>query len=363
MHVNPSRLRIRAAGLLASCLIAAVALLHTVAPARAELALGVNRTNLAWEGGWRGIVDEMNRHGVKSVRLTLVQPWKVTAETVLYANERGMDVLLNVPLSLPAFYPPTAQRRPGNGKLREIHRLSLADVAAYEQFMRQFLDELQRRGGRLVGIEIGNEINWADFNGDLPLQMPGRVFNSVDELRSGAPDVLRGFEVYGQLVAATKKVITEHPSYASLPLLSAGFIDARSPFIMQSGGTALSLPLTARLLRASGAIRNLDGLAVHVYPRVGPGRQPAQTAIAEAVGFADHFCAEMTKPCHLTEWGFARPQGCGTDPGRSQMFEQFVTAMRNSATIRSAYLFDWDASRTYNIYRCGGLVDGASAVR
>jgi hypothetical protein len=332
-------------------------------PAGAEPALGVNRTNLAWEQGWRAILDDLRRHEVKAVRLTLVEPWQRTAETIEQANRQGLDVLLNIPLSLASFYPPGELRRPGNGRLREIHRLSRLDMGRYEPFLARFLDELERRNVRLAGIEIGNEINWADFNGDLPLLTPGRIFSTADEVSAAAPDVLLGFAVYGRVVAATRRQISGRPTLAAVPLISAGFIDGRSPFVIQSGGTALSLRLTAQLLRDSGAMEQIDGLAVHVYPRVGRDHRAAREVIADAVGFADRFCAEMTKPCHLTEWGFARPPGCGTDPARARLFEEFVDEVRRSATIRSAYLFAWDESGTYGVFRCGSLVDGGAAIR
>jgi hypothetical protein len=331
--------------------------------ARAEVSLGVNRPNLTWERNWRTIVDDLHQHGVKAVRLTLVEPWPVTADTIAYANARGIDVLLNVPLSLASFYAPGERRRPGNGPIREVHRLSRLNIETYELFMGRFLDALEQRGARLAGIEIGNEINWADFNGDLPLLRPGRVFSTVEEVQTAAPDVLTGFAIYAHAVAATRRQTARREPFTTVPLIGAGMIDARSPFVIRSGGSALSAELTARLIKDSGATADLDGVAIHLYPEADPHPERAGRHIGEAIGYGKRFCVELAKPCHLTEWGFARLPGCGTAPDRARLFENFVAELRRTAAFRSAYLYDWDESRTFNVFRCGSLVDGASAIR
>ena len=136
---------------------------------------GVNRTNLAWEPEWRSVLERMAEAGVGAVRLTLTQPLELAAEVAAEAHRQGMQVLINLPLSLGEYYGPAAMPRPGNGTVRAVHRLSELEPGRYADTVGLFLAELDRRGG--VSLVARRH----DINANL-------VFKWKRQAEAGAPD-------------------------------------------------------------------------------------------------------------------------------------------------------------------------------
>lgn len=81
-----------------------------------------------------------------------------------------MSVLVAIHLAQPALYAKDIKPRLGRGKeIRDVRGLSSMDVSRYREIITNFLGQLDSAKITIYGIEVGNEINWANFNGDLPL--------------------------------------------------------------------------------------------------------------------------------------------------------------------------------------------------
>lgn len=362
------------AGILAPACLRAAGLEQDAAPAFAcpiagtsdGVLRGVNRTNLAWEENWQAILDRIVAGKVTSVRLTLTQPIKRTADIVAHANRSGLQVLLNVPLSLADYYAPSVKARPGNDKIRAIRRLSDIDVGRYRETLRQFLAELDQRQARLMGLEVGNEINWADFNGDFPVDTEGRILERLSPSQSPADAaILAGFRKYRQALDATRDVARAGAAGKAALLVSAGLY-APSAWVRQSGGYALSLAATKAAFDDLGISTAVDALAVHVYPPTGAAGEVTSAKAYEALRSATEICGPRGdgKPCLITEWGYpnASATACQDDRDRLVLFrsfEQAVSCLDRARDLRATYLFSWDENPRYSVWRCNRALDGS----
>lgn len=303
---------------------------------------GVNRTNLAWEPNWRAVIDDIVAHHVTSIRLTLTQPIERAADIAAYADRRGMRVLMNVPLSLIDYYDPAVVPRPGNDKIRSIRRLSDLDMDRYKKVLGQFLAELDYRSGHLATMEVGNEINWADFNGDLPVGYPGRIFDEqlLDQLAE-YDRIVDGFGKY-KLALETSRMLL-HSSLAGkfTVLVTAGLYEP-SAWTPGSGGSALTLAATKVLFDRLGITQAADALAVHAYP---PSEMEAAafSSILNTLHATTQICGArgVGKPCFITEWGIANstPTACHDDSrrlGGFRLFERALSCLDRERDIRGA---------------------------
>ncbi|MFO1189300.1 MAG: hypothetical protein U1E97_06855 [Alphaproteobacteria bacterium] len=324
---------------------------------------GVNRTNLAWELHWKATIDQMAAHGVTAVRLTLTQPIERSAEIAAYAGLKNLRVLMNVPLSLSSFYEPSVVPRQGQARIRAVRRLSDLDISRYQGVLGEFLQNLDQRGGRLVALEVGNEINWADFNGDLPVGPRGQILDE-DALRQTADHarVIEGLRKYGIALDVSRALLRASDAGKAALVIAAGLY-APSPWTLESGGAALTLRATKALFDRLGITRAADALAVHVYP----ANEASFPQMVAALQSATEICGDrgQGKPCFITEWGFANssPLAARDDSvrlARFRTFERALACIDRAQDIRAAYLFSWDESPAYSVWRANRLLDGGT---
>jgi len=322
---------------------------------------GVNRTNLAWEQHWKASIDQMAAHGVTGIRLTLTQPIRRSAEIAAYATAKGFRVLVNVPLSLGSYYEPSVVPRQGQARIRAVRRLSDLDIHRYEDVLGEFLRNLDQRGGRLVGLEVGNEINWADFNGDLPVGVGGQILDE-DALRQTADyaKVIEGLSRYRAALAVSRSLLRASEAGKTALVVAAGLY-APSPWTLESGGAALTLGATKALFDRLGITGASDALAVHVYP----SNDASFSRMVAALRSATEICGDrgQGKPCFVTEWGFANSSETAARDdsarlARFRTFERALACIDRAQDIRAAYLFSWDESPTYSVWRRNRLLDG-----
>jgi hypothetical protein len=76
-----------------------------------------------------------------------------------------------------AEFAPNAKLRPADEKrhMRAAMPLSSADPERSRAYYQTVFDKLDEKGVVLAGVELGNEINWTDFNGDFQYPARGRL--------------------------------------------------------------------------------------------------------------------------------------------------------------------------------------------
>lgn len=156
-------------------------------------ALGVNRTNLIWVRDWRATLDAMAGAGVRRARFSMNSPYSQTVATVVEANQRGIAILMNIPLGYGEFYTPDAPVRAQSGKFFAQRRLSDISIERFEQSLATFFVLLEATEGRIEALQVGNEINWSAFNADMPLNDPGQIVGlQLFETMTEAPRIEEG---------------------------------------------------------------------------------------------------------------------------------------------------------------------------
>ena len=165
---------------------------------------------------------------------------------------------------------PGAPPRPADAKrhMRRALPLSWADPERSRVNYQSLFDKLDANGIVLAGVELGNEINWTDFNGDFPVPGQGKIFTLNDlSVDPEAKQVARGFLQYLKALAALKEVRDHSKLNQHAPIICAGMAAATgAPWQQKLGVDSVSIPATYAYLRAHGLDALVDGYGVHDYP-------------------------------------------------------------------------------------------------
>ena len=184
-----------------AALLLALASVGSSEVAWAQWIEGVNNVHLGWDSPDRRaeVIDDMARAGVASVRVDLIPPYSASLDALDALSQRGMSIELVVSLSGGQLVAARPVLRPGHGSIYTVAPLSQLDPQFFKTQYGALWTEIVRRRIRLVAIEVGNEINWAAFNGDLAAsaehQKPPAGAPGLEGLM--APEVyLKGLRLY-----------------------------------------------------------------------------------------------------------------------------------------------------------------------
>jgi hypothetical protein len=334
--------------------------------------VGINRTNLAWEPAEvrKSTMEAMRRAGIRVVRLSWREPEQSMLDVLDHAAAHDMAVLIEIPIG-ERVVREEAEPRPGNDRLGRRYRLSDLDIERFRSLLEEIAAAVAERSLRLVALQVGNEINWADFNGDLPLLEPGQGFAEVEALPAPHRQAFeRGLKLYARALRTLQLFRDETPALAGVPILTAGLAEITEA-VPASGGSMVGRRATLQRLEAGGGLAAVDGIGLHIYR---PFRQevapsPAESAPILAAELAP--CGTRTtanKPCWITEFGSGLPPGsCPPDDNRRAgqidvFFDEIMRAGKRA--VAGAFYYDWDQGRPWAVFRCGTVTDaGRTLVR
>ena len=250
------------------------------------------------------IVGQLKRSGVGFVRTSL-RPDDKNINLAKELQSEGIGLVLVAGIEFSA----NAPVRPADAKrhMRSATSLSAADPERSRAYFQTLFDKLDAKGVVLTGVELGNEINWTDFNGDFPVPGQGKAFTIEDLSRDPeAKRVAQGFLQYLKVLAALKDVRDHSKLNKHAPIISAGMAAVTGGQWQKNLKVdGVSIPATYAFLRADGLDKLVDGYGVHDYPpEVKAGDK---SAAAQRIAMLDTsiFPAGNTKPYWLTEWGFS----------------------------------------------------------
>ncbi len=306
------------------------------------------------------IVGELKRSGVRYVRTSLRTDDKnLNLAKTLQSEGIGLVLVPNVQFS------PNAQARPADEKrhMRSAMPLSQADPERSRAYYQTLFDKLDEKGVVLAGVELGNEINWTDFNGDFPIPSQGRAFTLEDLSRDPeGKKVALGLLQYLKVLAVLKDVRDHSKLNRHTPIISAGMAAVTGGQWQQKLQVdGVSIPATYAFLRAHGLDKLVDGYGVHDYP---PEVKPGDTAgAAKRIAMLDSsiFPPGNAKPYWLTEWGFssaATTSAQDRDRARSvaEMRAYFLKLFRQGR-LGGIFWYVWNEPDHDSIYRGGVLMD------
>jgi hypothetical protein len=240
--------------------------------------------------------------------------------------------------------------------------LSSADPDKVRTYFQRLLDKLESMGIVLVGLELGNEINWS--NHDLGQSGTGRILTLAD--LSSDPkgqQVAKGYLQYIKLLAVLKDIRDHSKLNQHTPMISAGSgeLDA-SP----KGRDAVSLRAMIQFLRANGMDKYVDNYGVHFYPQ--GNATPAERLASLQRDFAE--CGsggDGGKPCWLTEWGLPVHTGKAcpvNDDNRVIIFTELrndFTQLAKQGRLKGMFLYTWQGdfrsgeNNPYGAFICGAV--------
>ena len=337
---------------------------HQPAASDTVVIVGINRTNLAWEPAEvrKSTLEAIRGAGVRVVRLTWRDPAAAMLDVLDHAAAHDIAVLIEIPIS-ERVVREGAVRRPGNGRLGPRYRLSDLDLQRYQRLLEDIAAAIAARPLRVVALQLGNEINWADFNGDLPLLEPGRGFERIEDLPTSHKEAFEsGLRLYTRALRALQLFRDRTPALAGIPIVTAG-LTTLTDAIPASGGSMVAREATFQRLDALGGLMAVDGVALHIYrPFRDAKRLPTDSAPMLAAELA--LCGTRTtayKPCWITEFGSSLPSGsCPADDSRRarQIDVFFDAAIQAGAhSVAGAFYYDWDQGRSWAVFRCGQITE------
>jgi hypothetical protein len=351
---------------LLTCIFGLVLLAPGTMPAArgVEVAVGVNVVNPQRLSATEreAVLGQLRSAEVRIIRVPLAPLWggddyRPAIDFISRAYERGIKTDLIVSLQ----YREAAQRRPAVKDMPNMwpsYPLSSADPTRFRAVFEPLFNELEGLGIIFSALELGNEINWAGFNGEFPIPGEGRVFGPEDlEQDPEARQVAEGYRAYLRTLRVLKDIRDHSRLNRETPILSAGLADPGSAGPRPGAkADAVTITATLRYLRENGMDALVDAYGVHAYPwaTTAGGRlnQLKEDTLAEC-----HSPAQG-KPCWLTEWGVpALGAACHNDdaPRAAQIHEllgdlrQFVREGRLNGLLYYAWI-----DNKYGIY-CDGL--------
>src|SRR5215472_5817354 len=336
------------------------------APSIAQTQVGVNLTNgdRLSQSAQLAALSELQAAGAKVIRIPLEPrtwgPPGVYSDSIALiktAYASGIKPIVIVPLQ----YPATLKPRPYNPAYPDIwaaYPLSQSDSAIFASWFTPILSQLEESGAVLAGLELGNEINWAPFNGDFPVPGEGSVFGDIDLYSNPEAEVIAaGYRAYMLSLQALRQIRDGSALNQATPVISAGLSNPGAP---RTGGVAVdgipvdavSINATLNYLRAYGLDTIADTYGIHFYPNANASREQRYKDLANN---ALTQCGKYGVSCTVTEWGFRLPGlTCPLNDSRryNLAYEILSDATNWGSTVRSMVWFDW-LSPQYGLYQCG----------
>jgi hypothetical protein len=308
----------------------------------------------------QAIVGQLKRSGVAFVRTSL-RPDEKNMNLAKNLQSEGIGLVL---VTGAQFYP-NAPLRPADDKrhMRSALPLSSADPERSRTYFRTVFDKLDEKGIVLAGVELDNEINWTDFNGDFPIPGQGKAF-TLEELSQDpeAKKVAQGFLQYLKVLAVLKDVRDHSKWNKRAPIISAGMAAVTGgEWQKKLKVDGVSIPATYAFLRAHGLDNLVDGYGVHDYPpEVKPGDK---AAVAKRNAQLDQsiFPPGNAKPYWMTEWGFS---SVATSSAQDQDRTRSVAEMRahllqlfQHGRLGGLFWYVWNEPDRDSVYRDGRLME------
>lgn len=350
------------------------------------LKLGINRTNLAWEKSHERqfeILDEIHALGAKSIRLAMPQPHLPTFDHIRYCNQLGMDVVLFI-LSpeKDLYFDPGTPLRQGDGEvIYSLPPLSKINVDEFLTLFRYYMVTLRDNQLKVSAVQLFNELNWAAFNGDLPMVAGGVAvtdcnYGDYPFVNDWAQGIRKYRTILKEARRITDQVFVEEPQLKP-KLISCGYARPDDGFLAKSNGSVVEPSLFLDILGGNhplaesgeNVFQYVDGVGTHLYPYrmdINP-----ETGVDTAADYIEEKLKPLVrnagkdKPIYVTEWGYSGWQDNVklSETDRLKQFQMFIRALESDRfkglKFAEIMLFDYDHMPPFSIYQDGKITPAA----
>lgn len=265
----------------------------------ASLQFGFCRPNLMWVNDKKKceeILDGIKASGAKCVQLTLRENSAPTLQHIEYANSIGLPVNMLI-MPMQDFMLDGAKPRPKSKNFWSVYGVSQVDLKKFEKKLDELFKDIAQRRLNILSIELFNEINWVDFNGDLQTVEGGAIINENNYKDFPFMEkYIEGMEKYTQLVSILRRKIdsayTGGKNNLPKPLLVCGspVLGGDSNWLNKVGGSVIDLSFHYKILagkfdgapKAENVFDKTDAVAAHIYPGIESIDNNPQTCAATA---------------------------------------------------------------------------------
>jgi hypothetical protein len=326
--------------------------------ARMRPLLGMARAHLVWENAPEPIVSEIAESGAQAFRTDLRATLDGVsmprlARVIRRANERGMRVLVNVMVDPEDYVDWAGSLGPSAGGGRTFlqlcgwqggaPRISQIDLERYRQRLVRFFEyaraTYESTPLAIEAFEIGNEFDWACFNGDIPLD----AFAGTSAMR---PFALK----YAEMLRISRDVVRTY--FPTAQIITFGMANIVWDGRAQSADSVI-FPLLKDANGIDAIALYADGIGEHLYTGVygEDGSLNPRVDLAEAkLRSAKALLGNSFKPFWITEFGykFAVAEGRVPVPSESRYlaFEAIFSRMTDLTALGipviAVYLYAWD---------------------
>lgn len=336
---------------------------------------GVCRQNMQWVSYSKvvEIANNIANSDIPVVRINGVKEGGSIEQVIHNINtftQKGVKVLLVQPMLMDMF-PEGYEKVPGpNFKL---YRMSDIHPDRFRSFMNELLEQiaLHTPEDALIGLELFNEANWGDFNGDLQptAEGKGEVFTLKTPLDHPAfQAIYAGIGRYGQCLEITKDLMNTHFAGRDVKLVTTGMVSGGErnnySWSINNGFTVIATNMFMTLLQGkhpdqtdkTNYLRFADGIGIHAYPPLVDNMEnDLRTYYFDPI----NAIVDNPMPYWVTEWGFARPQfeNNGGEKRRLQYIRSFIQALEAIGGTAMTALFEFDATDNHNIWENGALLE------
>ena len=319
---------------------------------------GINQPDLGWmpDAQMKSTLEAMKAASVESVRVVLTPPYDKSIAVAEYASKLGIKVLLNVNLNYSTYYPVGVKPTQLSSTVAwPLHNL---DAERFATAVSHIWWKLDAADVKLVGIELGNEINWAGYNADL---LPGGDGRSLDANTAPAlAAMVASLEAYRRTIEALRALRSKSKVNGEVPLIFSGLAIVPAGYSPES---RVGLRVANSYVRASCAHRSNEPSRRSGYPflsRFGGARRSADDVEAEALTY----CKAAGLPCWVTEMGVSlASQSCILPPVAENAYEAAIDRLRVASKeiqLAGIYLYNWSSEKqSYSVSRCGGILKPA----
>ena len=261
------------------------------------------------------LVNEAKSKGSRWIRTDVYRhPWnrQGAVDAIKDINKSGQKAMIAL-FQEDFDYTDRHKKNPLTGKLR----FSKINVPKWKRNLESFLIDAKRKGLKIDAFEIGNELDWYDFNGDFS---PNRVPYSWQ--------IRLFFTRYAQVLKVSNEVISKY--YPKSLIIGFGFSMCEN---FSNGKGCMDLNRTYRYLPGylKSAVKSyVDGFAFHGYLWKGSTTSSAHKYVKDMGRLYQLF----RKPIHVTEFGIANDV-----KNRDFLLDALLTSMKYTSTPIKTFMY------------------------
>lgn len=328
---------------------------------RRQFDVGIDRSNMIWETKQKqaAIFAGIRATHVRWFRDSFAYPPDRTAEFIevvrqaRQANLKMLVVVIQSETDYDGAAPVAENAGPAFQKLcgwpQGSMKLSRINLTKFKNRLRGLLTGLKAAKLAVNAFEIGNEVDWVCFNGDVPF---GRD--------AGPDDVLVAARGYGRFLQAAAEVIRDPRYFPNAKIITFGMAHADDKWdqplrhhLQNPAAFVASLRNLDGVNYLSNARYHVDGYGSHIYT----GPDDIQRSVA-AVLAKDADALGSDLPVWITEFGWRTSQFPNrAGEGRGQAIADFFQALADDRrnTFGPVFYYAYDDS-TWGLLDARGIL-------